>query len=89
MEFELDTPHTRIGIIFIISFVLYAGYALTDDMIDGISYTAGIVNGLLLLLLLSDATITMWSKKTTPNYISNNFVKPRSILINFGTLILK
>ena len=27
-------------------------------------------------------------QKTAPNYISNNFVKPRSILISFGTHVL-
>jgi len=29
-----------------------------------------------------------WGKKTAPNYCSNNFVKPPSILISFGTHIL-
>jgi len=31
---------------------------------------------------------TMWGKKTVPNYFSNNFVKPRSILITFGSRVL-
>jgi len=30
----------------------------------------------------------MLGKKTAPNYFYNNFVKPHSILISFGTHIL-
>ena len=66
-----------------------------DDTLIGVS--AWNVNGLSLSLLSNNFIkyiiqavfdMYMWGKKTAPNYFSNNFDKPRSILRSFGTRVL-